>query len=108
MSQPWRKLGPHFVSLNFLQLLYCRETSSSDAAGLLRAVTKVSSESGSKSPGGHSVALLSLGLMAPAAKSQTTIILPSGFSGATGHITLESPLVHGSIHLISGQGGWTC
>jgi hypothetical protein len=84
------------------QLSFWPETSSTDPSGLLRAVTKVFSETGtSKSSGG-----LSLGLTAPAAKAQTVINFPSGFTGATGYLTLANPLADGSIHLISGQGGW--
>jgi hypothetical protein len=50
--------------------------------------------------------VLSLGLLGPAAKAQTVINYPSEFTGATGYLTLENPLVDGSIFLISGQGGW--
>jgi hypothetical protein len=46
--------------------------------------------------------------MAPAAKAQMVIIFPGGFTSATGHITLENPLVGGMIHLIPSQCGWTC
>jgi hypothetical protein len=86
------------------QLSFCPETSAADADGLLRAVTKVWSQTGrSKSPGG-----LSLGLTAPAAEAQSVINCPSGFTRETGYLTLANPLVDGSIRLISGQGGWTC
>jgi hypothetical protein len=109
MSQFWRKLRAHFVSLKFPQLSYCLETPVSKASGLSGAVTKVFREAGrSRSLGVLSLAALSLGLMAPAAKAQMVIIFPSGFTSATGHITLENPLVGGMIHLILSQCGWTC
>ena len=105
MSQPWRKLRAHFVSLKFPQLSYCLETPASEASGLSGAVTKVCREAGrSRSLAVLSLAALSLGLMASAAKAQMVIIFPS----ATGHITQENPLVGGMIHLILSQCGWTC
>jgi hypothetical protein len=95
MSQPWRKLRAYFVSLKFPQLSYCLETPASEASGLSGAVTKVFREAGrSWSLGVHSLAALSLGLMALAAKAQMVIICPSG--------------VGGMIHLIPSQCGWTC
>ena len=87
MSQPWRKLRAHFVSLKFPQLPYGLETPASEASGLSGAVTKVFREAGRRRPLG---------------------ILPSGFTSATGHMTLENPLVGGMIHLILSQCGWTC
>ena len=36
------------------------------------------------------------------------INFPSGFTGATGYITLENSLVGGAIHLVLSQCGWTC
>jgi hypothetical protein len=105
MSQPWRKLRAYFVSLKFPQRSYCLETPASEASGLSGAVTEVFREAGrSRSLGVLSLAALSLGLMTPAAKAQMVIIFPS----ATGHITLENPLVGGMIHLILSQRGWTC
>jgi hypothetical protein len=109
MSQPWRKLRAYFVSLKFPQLSYCLETPASEASGLSGAVTKVFREAGRRrSLGVLSLAALSSGLMAPAAKAQMVITFPGGFTSATGHITLENPLVGGMIHLIPSQCGWTC
>jgi hypothetical protein len=108
MSQSWGKLGPHFVSLKSLRLSFWPETSSSETSGLLRAVTRVFREVGARPLGALSLAVLSWGLTGSAAKAQTAINFPGGSIGVTGHITLENPLVAGSIHLISGQGGWTC
>jgi hypothetical protein len=105
MSQLWRKLRVYFVSLKFPQLSYCLETRASEASGLPAGVTKVFREAGrSRSLGVLSLAALSLGLMASAAKAQMVIIFPS----AARHITQENPLVGGMIHLILSQCGWTC
>jgi hypothetical protein len=80
----------------------------SDAPGLLGEVTKVYGETERSRPlAVLSLAVLSLGLMAPAVRAQTVINVPGGFTGATGHITLEIPLVGGSIHLNLSQCGWT-
>jgi hypothetical protein len=107
MSQPWRKLRAYFVSLKVPQLSSRSETSASEASGLSGAVTKVSCAAGrTRPPGVLSLAALSLGLMAPAAKAQMVIIYPSGFSSATGHMTLENSLV--MIHVVISQCGWTC
>ena len=105
MSQPWRKLRAHFVSLKFPQLSYGLEAPDFKASGLLSAVTKVFREAGrDRSLAVLSLAALSLGLVASAAKAQMVIIFPS----ATGHITQENPLVDGMIHLILTNCGWTC
>jgi hypothetical protein len=107
MSQPWQKLGLHFVPLKFPQS-YCLETPASEAFGLLGAVTQVFRVAGRSRPlGVLSLAVLSLGQMAPAAKAQTVVIFRSGSIGATRHITLENPLVGGLIHSILSQCGWT-
>ena len=109
MSQPWRKLRAYFVSLKFPQLSYCLETPASEASGLLGPVTKFFRGAGrSRSLGVPSFGVLSLGLMAPAAKVQTVITFLSGFTGATGHITPENMVVGGLIPLIPSQCGWTC
>jgi hypothetical protein len=42
-------------------------------------------------------AVMTLGLMVPAAKAQAVIDSPSGFTGATGHAVLQNSLVSGSI-----------
>jgi hypothetical protein len=105
MSQPWRKLRAHLVSLKFPQLSYDLETPASEASGLSGAVTKVFREAGrNRSLAVLSLAAFSLGLMASAAKAQMVIIFPS----ATEHMTQENPLVSGMIHLIISQCGWTC
>jgi hypothetical protein len=109
MSQPWGKLGPHFVSLESLQRSYCLEAPASKAPGLSGAVMKVFREVGrGRRQGVLSLAVLSLGLMGCAAKAQMVIIFPGGVGAATAHITLENPLVGGSFHLILGQRGWAC
>jgi hypothetical protein len=87
MSQPWRKLRAYLVSLKFPQLSYCLEAPASEASGLSGAVTKVFREAG---------------------RSRSLGVLPGGFTSATGHMTLENPLVGGMIHLILSQCGWTC
>jgi hypothetical protein len=62
---------------------------------------KVFSEAGGSRPlGVLSLAALSLGMMAPAAKMQTVIILPRAVTGAIGHMTPADPLVDGLIHLV--------
>jgi hypothetical protein len=105
MSQPWRKLRAHLVSLKFPQLSYDLETPASEASGLSGAVTKVFREAGrNRSLAVLSLAAFSLGLMASAAKAQMVIIFPS----ATEHMTQENPLVGGMIHLVLSQCGWTC
>jgi hypothetical protein len=107
MSQPWRKLRAYFVSLKVPQLSSCSATPASEASGLSGAVTKVFRDAGkSRPPRVLSLAALSFGLMAPGAKAQMVIISPSGFTNATGHMTLENSLV--MIHLILSQRGWTC
>jgi hypothetical protein len=85
------------------------ETWSSETSGFLRAVIKVYREvDGSKPLGALPLAVLSLGSTASAIRAQTVINFPGGSVCVSGHKTLENPLVDGSIHLISGQGGWTC
>jgi hypothetical protein len=77
-------------------------------SGLLGAVTKVFRETGGRRPRlVLSLPVLALCLMAPAAKAQTVINLRSEFTGATGPITVENPLVGGAIHLVLSQCGWT-
>ena len=105
MSQPFQKLRPYFVSPKFPQLLYSLETPATEASGGLGAVTKGFRETRISRPRVLLFpAVLSLGLMAPPAKAQT---VRSGFTGATGHITLANPLVGGVIHPILSQCGWT-
>lgn len=107
MSQPWRKLRVHFVSLKFPQLSYCLETPACEASGLPGAVIKVFCEAGrSRSLGVLSLASFSLAPMAPAARAQMVIILPTGSTRATGPRAPENPLVGGMIHLIPSQCGW--
>jgi hypothetical protein len=110
MSQPGRKLGPHFVaSLNHPHPLYCQETPASEASGLLGVVTRGFREVGRSRPlGVPSLAVLSLALMVPAVKAQTVIIFAGGSIGATGRITPENPLVGGLIHLSLGRCGCAC
>jgi hypothetical protein len=80
--------------MNHRQLSSRPDTPAYEAPGLLGAVTKGSRETRSL-------------LGRRAANAQTVINYPSGSAGATGHITLENPLVGGSIHLNLDQGGWT-
>jgi hypothetical protein len=76
---------------------------------LLRAVIKVFREvQGSRPLGALSLSALSMGLTASAVQTQAVISFPGGSIGITGHITLENAPIDRSIHLISGQGGWTC
>jgi hypothetical protein len=89
---------------NHRQLSFCPEAPASGSPGWLGAVTKVFRETGGSRPlVVLSLAVLSLGLMVPVAKAQRVMDFPSEFTGATGHLTLEKPLVGGSIHL---QGEW--
>jgi hypothetical protein len=53
------------------------------------------------------LAVVTLGLIVPAAKAQTVINSPTGFTGVTGHTTLQNPLDGGSIYFILSQSGWT-
>jgi hypothetical protein len=80
----------------------------SEASGFLGVVTKVLRETwGSRPPGVLSLAVLFSGPMAFATEAQLVINLPRGFTGGTGHITLENPLVGESIYLNLSQGEWT-
>jgi hypothetical protein len=75
----------------------CPETPASEASGLLDAVTKVFGETERSRPVVvRSLTVLSLDLMALAAKTQTVINFP-----------MENLLVGGSIYLNLSQGGWT-
>jgi hypothetical protein len=90
------------------QLLFWPEIPVSNASGLLDAVTRPFGEIERNRPRLLlSPAILSSGLTASAAKAQTVINFPGGFTGATGYITLDNPLVGGSIHLIPSRCGWT-
>ena len=109
MSQPWRDRRPHFFSLGFPQLLFSLETPATEASGGLGAVTKVFRETRISRPRVLlSLAVLSLDLLASAAKAQTVINFRSGFTGATGHITLANPPIGGVIHPLLSQCRWTC
>jgi hypothetical protein len=80
----------------------------SEAPGLLGAVTKVFGKTErSRLLMVRSLAVLSLGVMAPAARTQAVINFPRRLTGAAGHITLENPLAGGSIHLNLSHCGWT-
>jgi hypothetical protein len=94
--------------VNDRQLSYCPETPASDAPGLFGVVTKVFGETERSRPlVVLSLAVLSLGLMVPAAGAQTVISFLREFTGATGRMTPGNPLVGGSIHFNLSQGGWT-
>jgi hypothetical protein len=80
--------------MNHRQLSSRPDAPACEAPGLLGAVTKGFRETRSL-------------LGRRAANTQTVINYPSGSTGAAGHITLENPLVGGSIHLNLDQGGWT-
>jgi hypothetical protein len=101
MSQPWRELGSHFVTLKFPQLLHCWKTESS---GLLGEVTRVLREAGTS----RALAVFSLALVACAANTQKVINFPSRSTVALGHIALDYVLAGGLIHSILSQCGWTC
>jgi hypothetical protein len=108
MAQLWQELRPRYVSLNHRQPSRCLETPSSEAPRLCGAITRMFRETGGSRPlVVLSLAVLALGVMAPAAKAQTVIKYPRGVIGATGHITLENVLTSGSIHLNLSQCGWT-
>jgi hypothetical protein len=80
----------------------------SEASGFLGVVTKVfRGTCGSRPPGALSLAVLSSGPMVFATEAQPVINFPRGFTGGTGHITLENPLVGGSIYLNLSRGEWT-
>jgi hypothetical protein len=83
MPQPRLELRHHLFSLKFRQLSSCLETPVSEASGLLSAVTKVFRETGrSRPPGGPLSCRACVGLDGSAAKAQTVIDFPSGFTGA--------------------------
>ena len=80
--------------MNHRQLSSGSDTPAYEAPGLLGAVTKGFFETRSL-PGRR------------AANAQTVINSSSAPTGATGHITLDNPLVGGAIHLNQDKGGRT-
>jgi hypothetical protein len=107
MSEPWRKLGLHLASLKFPQLTSCLETSASEAFGLLGVVAEVFRVAEkSRLLGVLSLAVLSLGQMAPAAEANGHHFR-SGSTGTTRDVTLENMPVGGLIHSTISQCGWT-
>jgi hypothetical protein len=80
--------------MNHRQLSSRPDTPAYEAPGLLGAVTQGFWETRSL-------------LGRRAANAQTVINYPSGSTGATGHITLDNPLVGGAIHSNQDQGGRT-
>ena len=108
MSQPWRDRRPHFFSLGFPQLLFSLETPAIGVRGVGCSYKSFSRDSEKQTPSALSLAVLSLGLMAACCQGADGHQFPSGSTGATGHITLENPLVGGLIHLILSQCRWTC
>jgi hypothetical protein len=107
MSEPWRKLGLHIVSLKFPQLTSCLETPASEAFGSLGVVAAVFRVAEKSRPlGVLSLVVLSLGQMALAAEANGHHFR-SGSTGATRDITLENMPVGGLIHSTIGQCGWT-
>jgi hypothetical protein len=93
---------------NHRQLSLRSEAPAAGSSGWLGAVTKAFRETGGSRPlVALSLAVLLLGLMDPAGKAQIGMDLPSEFTGATGHLTVENSLVGGSIHLVLSQCRWT-
>jgi hypothetical protein len=92
--------------MNHRQLSSRLDIPAYEAPGLLGAVTKGFRETRrSRALVAVSLAVLPLCLMASDAEAQRGMDFPSEFTGATGNITLDNPLVGGSIHLNLNQGG---
>ena len=94
--------------MNHRQLSSRPDTPAYEVPSLLGTITNVFRVTSRSRPVvALSLAVLSLGLMVPAARAQTVIDLPRGFTGATAPITLTNPLTGGSIYLNLSQGGRT-
>jgi hypothetical protein len=84
------------------------DTAAYEVPGLLGAVTKGFRETRrSRALVAVSLAVLSLGLIAPTAKARRGMDLPSESTGASGYITLDNPPIGGASHSNLKQGGWT-
>ena len=102
MSQTRENLGPDIAWVTFFQPPYRPETS--DEAKLTRAAARLpSGAQRGEGFAGFTPAVWDF----VAANAQPTVLLSARPIGATGNMTLKDPLVEESIHLISGQCGWT-